>query len=132
MTKPTKGERGIDHWIQLNPKYGYSIKEYAELVDELGLEEASDIVNLNKSKFGEIMQSSYENAVFYIENIFTNEFDLVYEKEFDRDTYSKYFILMAYAHTKRLAKQAGLIHYANGTIDEDGDIVYRSSEEAPF
>ena len=132
MAKPAKGERGLAHWSGLNPQFGYSIKEYADMVDELGLDKASDIVNLNKSKFGEAYQFSYDNAVYYIENIFTNEFDLVYEKEFDRDTYSKYFILMAYAHTKRLAKQAGLIHTAYGTMDEDGDIVYLPSEEAPF
>ena len=94
MLKSAKRKKdAIDHWTaKLTTKgYGYSIKGYADLVDELGLDKASDIVNLNKSKFGEAYQFSYDNAVYYIENIFTNEFDLVYEKEFDRDTYSKYF-----------------------------------------
>lgn len=110
MLKSAKRKKdAIDHWTaKLTTKgYGYSIKGYADLVDELGLEDASSVVNLAKNRGGS-SQISFESSLNYIENILNNEFELAYENESDRDIYTKYFILMAYAFTKKLGEQVEL------------------------
>ena len=109
MLKSKKRKDGIDYWTaKLTAKgYGYSKGEYAELVDELGLEDASSVINLVKNQIGS-SEISYHSAITYIENIFTNEFELDFENESDRDNLTKYFILMAYAFTKKLGEQVEL------------------------